>query len=188
MEFSVGDKVSFLNEKGGGVIKQVNNKFTVTVTTSDGFDIPYLKNELVLIEKAPQPPAEEKKEEPPKKYSEKELKQSLFQKYVKQTPVKRSKPHAVKSTMEVDLHIEELVEDLRGLSNFQIVSIQIDAFHTALQNAIDKKAYSLVVIHGVGNGVLKNEICKIIKNEYGFRYQDASLARYGKGATEVLIG
>jgi len=187
MQFSKGDKVSFLNEKGGGVIKEVNNKITAIVTTSDGFDIPYLINQLVLIEKAPQI-IEQKKEEPEKKISEEDLKKTLFQKYVKHTPVKKSKPHAGKNTLEVDLHIEELVDNLRGLSNFQIVNIQITAFHAAMHNAIDKRAYSLVVIHGVGNGVLKNEICKILKSEYGFRYHDASLAKYGKGATEVIIG
>jgi len=187
MQFSKGDKVIFLNEKGGGIIKEVNNKITAIVTTNDGFDIPYMINELVLIEKAPQP-IQPPKEEPEKLIPEEDLKKTLFQKYVKNAPVKKSKPHAVKSTLEVDLHIEELVDNLRGLSNFQIVNIQITAFHAAIHNAIDKRAYSLVVIHGVGNGVLKNEICKILKSEYGFRYHDASLARYGKGATEVIIG
>lgn len=187
MKFSVGDKVAFLDEKGGGIIKQINNNFTAIVTTTDGFDMPYLIAQLVLIEKAIQPdPVTHKKRE--EEITEEELRKNLFQKYSKQSGSKKSKPHAQKEILEVDLHIEELVDSIRGLSNFQIVKIQIDAFHDAMHNAINRNAYSLVVIHGVGNGVLKNEICKIIREEYQFRYHDASLSRYGKGATEVIIG
>src|SRR5690606_6626335 len=37
---------------------------------------------------------------------------------------------------EVDLHIEELVESTRGLTNFDMLSIQLDAFEAALDSAI----------------------------------------------------
>ncbi len=187
MDFYIGDKVSFLNEKGGGTITAINNKFIVTVTTSDGFDIPYLKAELVLVEKAPQPIEEPKIISAEKKYSEKELKESLFQKYVKPTTPKKSKPHVKREIIEIDLHIEELVDNIKGMSNFQIVTTQLSAFQSALNKAIEKKAGSLIVIHGVGNGVLKNEICSIVRNDYHLKFQDASLIKYGKGATEVFI-
>lgn len=187
MEYIIGDKVSFLNEKGGGIVTAINNKFIVTVTTTDGFDIPYLKSELVIVEKAPRPVIEEKKVKEEKKYSAEELKQSLFQKYVKPVSVKKSKPHAKKSIVEIDLHIEELVDDIRGMSNFQIVTLQLSAFQKALNRAIENRAEKLIVIHGVGNGVLKNEICSILRNDYQLQFFDASITKYGKGATEVLI-
>ena len=52
MEFKVGDKVSFLNETGGGVVIEVINDNTVKVETEDGFDYDYPVTELVkeLIE------------------------------------------------------------------------------------------------------------------------------------------
>lgn len=50
MSFQVGDKVSFLNEKLDGVVAKVLNESTVEVTTSDGFGIPTLNSELVLVE------------------------------------------------------------------------------------------------------------------------------------------
>lgn len=51
MSFQVGDKVSFLNEKLDGIVAKVLNERTVEVVTSDGFGIPTLNSELVLIER-----------------------------------------------------------------------------------------------------------------------------------------
>ncbi|MBL7883158.1 MAG: Smr/MutS family protein, partial [Bacteroidia bacterium] len=101
--------------------------------------------------------------------------------------IKKSKPHNRNLVMEIDLHIDELVDDTRGMSNLQIITIQTKAFQNALELAISKKYHKLIVIHGVGNGVLKNEICKIIKNVYELPYADASLAMYGKGATQIFV-
>ncbi|MFT6746283.1 MAG: hypothetical protein ACJAZ2_000622 [Glaciecola sp.] len=49
MDFQVGDKVSFLNEKLDGVVSKLVNRTTVEVATDDGFDVPVLGKELVLI-------------------------------------------------------------------------------------------------------------------------------------------
>jgi hypothetical protein len=51
MSFQVGDKVSFLNEKLEGVVGKVLNENSVEVITSDGFGIPALNAELVLVER-----------------------------------------------------------------------------------------------------------------------------------------
>lgn len=50
MSFNVGDKVSFLNEKLDGVVSKVLNSTSVEVITEDGFGIPALISELVLVE------------------------------------------------------------------------------------------------------------------------------------------
>lgn len=49
MKFKKGDKVRFLNEKGGGTIVKELNSFMVSVEIEDGFEIPTLSSELVLI-------------------------------------------------------------------------------------------------------------------------------------------
>jgi len=49
MKFSVGDRVKFLNETGGGVVAKILAPNLVEVTTSDGFDIPYATKELIKI-------------------------------------------------------------------------------------------------------------------------------------------
>lgn len=45
-----GDRVRFLNEVGGGVIAGFPNKDMVLVTDESGFDIPVLRNDVVVIE------------------------------------------------------------------------------------------------------------------------------------------
>jgi hypothetical protein len=47
MNFKVGDRVSFLNSKGGGIISKVIDKEIVHVTIEDGFDIPVMAKELI---------------------------------------------------------------------------------------------------------------------------------------------
>jgi hypothetical protein len=91
--------------------------------------------------------------------------------------------------VEVDLHIELLLDKYRHLSNGEIVAIQIARFRTALEGAILHKTRKIVFIHGVGNGKLKHEIRQILDTEYRskVRYQDASFKEYGYGATMVLI-
>jgi hypothetical protein len=51
MKFSIGDKVSFLNEKLNGKINSIVNSNMVKVEIDDGFIIDALVNELVLLEK-----------------------------------------------------------------------------------------------------------------------------------------
>jgi hypothetical protein len=50
MKFKVGDKVKFLNEKGGGVVSRIIDPKMVNVTIEDGFEIPVLMTELLRIE------------------------------------------------------------------------------------------------------------------------------------------
>lgn len=49
MKFKKGDKVRFLNEKGGGTVVKELNSFMVSVEIEDGFEIPTLTSDLVLI-------------------------------------------------------------------------------------------------------------------------------------------
>ncbi len=91
------------------------------------------------------------------------------------------------TTMEVDLHIEELIEDIRGMSNGEIIQIQLRHFQKKLDEAMAKKMRSVVFIHGIGKGVLKNEIISILKTIDGITYSNGSMAKYGSGATEVFL-
>lgn len=88
---------------------------------------------------------------------------------------------------EVDLHIEELVDDFRGMSNTEIITIQLNHFRHKLEEAIAGHVRKITFIHGVGNGRLKHEVRRILATYEGIRFQDAPYSRYGFGATEVLI-
>ncbi len=91
------------------------------------------------------------------------------------------------STAEIDLHIGELVEDYYLLDNSEMLKIQLDYFTKCLESAFIKRISKLIFIHGVGNGTLKNEIIKVLKTYDNLHFFDASLAKYGVGATEVYI-
>jgi len=88
---------------------------------------------------------------------------------------------------EVDLHIEELVDNHSGLTNAQMLNMQIEEFEKQLDDAFANGLKKIVFIHGVGNGRLKQEILSILKTIDGISYHDASYKKYGFGATEVVI-
>ncbi len=100
-------------------------------------------------------------------------------------PVKKVK---LPQIVEVDLHIEQLTDNTSGLSNHEILQIQMDKFHSEMKSAIENKIQRIVFIHGVGNGVLKQEIYKKLKSTYAkYYFQDASFHEYGFGATMVIL-
>jgi hypothetical protein len=90
-------------------------------------------------------------------------------------------------TKEIDLHIEELVDSHSGLTNTEILSIQLERFEKEIQYCLSNGIKKLIVIHGVGNGKLKLEIISILKTIDDITYYDASYKNYGFGATEILI-
>lgn len=105
-------------------------------------------------------------------------------------PVKESflEKHKIDDKIaEIDLHIGELVESYTGLSNKEMLDIQMDYFIKSMNQAEKEKMSKVIFIHGVGNGVLKNEINKYLRNTAGVEFHDASFARYGMGATEVVF-
>jgi hypothetical protein len=50
MKFKPGDKVRFLNENGGGIITKIISPQMVSVAIEEGFEIPTLTSELLIIE------------------------------------------------------------------------------------------------------------------------------------------
>ena len=100
------------------------------------------------------------------------------------------KARAPEDTEEVDLHIEELVDKPKALSNQEMLDIQMGRFQMALEGALKTpKTKKIVFIHGVGNGRLRYEIRKYLDRYYPrLDYQDASFKEYGYGATLVFVG
>ncbi len=88
---------------------------------------------------------------------------------------------------EIDLHIEELVPDISGLSNAEMLEIQLRQFSREMDNAIRNHFRKIIFIHGVGNGKLKSEIRKELRHYEGVAFKDADSRNYGQGATEVTF-
>lgn len=90
--------------------------------------------------------------------------------------------------LEVDLHIDELIDSTAGLSKGEIITIQLDKFKQVMSENTKNKGRKVVFIHGVGNGKLKTEVRKLLDRQYRNNvYQDASFQEYGYGATMVIM-
>ncbi len=89
---------------------------------------------------------------------------------------------------EVDLHIEKLREDYQFLSSSDIIKTQLERFRKTLDAAIVHQLPSVVFIHGVGNGILRHEIHKVVgKHPQVKTFTDARKEKFGYGATEVFL-
>lgn len=87
-----------------------------------------------------------------------------------------------------DLHIEKLRDDYQFLSKGEILEIQLAYFRNSLDSAIVHKLPSVIFIHGVGNGTLRNEIHKVVsKHPQVKTFMDAYKEKFGYGATEVIL-
>lgn len=104
--------------------------------------------------------------------------------------VKEAKPEPENvELLEVDLHIEELIDDCQTLTAGEMLNIQLNHFRKKMEEAIaNQRIKKVVFIHGVGNGTLKLELRRILSREYShYDYQDASFKEYGFGATMVIV-
>ena len=103
-------------------------------------------------------------------------------------PISREEKKGKNEPEEIDLHIGEITDNLAGLSNSEIIDLQMARFKISLDTAIIHKTRRIVFIHGVGNGKLKFTLRKALEEKYpDLQYQDASFKEYGYGATMVLI-
>ena len=90
--------------------------------------------------------------------------------------------------VEIDLHINELLDDTRGMSNAEMLNYQLDKFREVMEQYKKKREQKIVFIHGKGDGVLRKALIDELKRKYSIcRYQDASFQEYGFGATLVTI-
>ncbi|MDR1610180.1 MAG: DUF2027 domain-containing protein [Candidatus Symbiothrix sp.] len=100
-------------------------------------------------------------------------------------PAKKEKSAPI---LEVDLHINQLLDSTKGLTNTDILNVQLDAFRKTLEENKNKKGQKIVFIHGKGEGVLRNAVLAELKAKYkNYPVQDASFREYGLGATMVTV-
>lgn len=174
----IGDKVSTIDDDVDGVVTGIDEGI-VTILTHEGFELQFLEKELVAtgdtllkkelnfeeISKA----KVEKQEKKPKKTKKARIRE-------------RNAP-----PMEVDLHIHQLIKNHQRMSNYDILSLQIETAERQLKFAIQKRIQKIVFIHGVGEGVLQKELEFLFGRYDGIKYYEADFQKYGRGALEVYI-
>ena len=180
MNFTVGDRVLVSDEDLSGEITQIKGQ-TVFIETEDGFLLDFHSSELVL-----NPNNNALRKGVFHNSSVNSVLAEKEQPKRKQQINKRAKDR-YEPTMEVDLHIHQLVKSSRGMSNHDMLTIQLDTARHKLDFAISKRIQKIVFIHGVGEGVLKTELNYLFGRYNNVKYYDANYQKYGLGATEVYI-
>ena len=88
----------------------------------------------------------------------------------------------------VDLHIEKLTNNWQELTNFEILTIQLLNFEKYYDLALAHKQNQIIMIHGVGEGKLKDEIHELLKLKVEVKsFVNQYNAQYGYGATEIYF-
>ena len=178
-KFEIGDKVAVLDDDISGVVIKVQNN-EISVETTDKFVMTFFVNELIKINNS---------NELSGFFSTQSLGSVLKDKEEpkKRSFVKEKRSRKDEFVLEVDLHIEKLVPSKRGMSNYDILTLQMETAKRQLDFAIKNRMPKVVFIHGVGEGVLKAELDFMLGRYDNISFQDANYQKYGLGATEVYI-
>ena len=171
MDFKIGDKVLFKNENLKGEVIKINSNYKLTVLSSDGFELNVAIKDLVKIEKGTDKATS---------YGE-YIYNKDSDRRISKTEKKQERLES-QTVLKVDLHIELLTSNYHYLDNFEIVQMQLNECHKKIQQAINSNITKLIIVHGIGAGVLKSEVHKLLR-DYKLRFYLSKDA----GATEVMI-
>ena len=182
-----GDLVRFIDEVGEGRVVRIISHEMAEVETSDGWVLPaHIRTLVVIPEKSTQSSDQLNRNGP------KDIKAAKVEKEVLSTSLNKvslSKPSNMKVPVrEIDLHINKLIDSVIGLTNTEILTLQLSVFRRELNLAIKGNEREIIFIHGIGNGTLKGELRRVAEQEYKWCSQeDASFKEYGFGATRIRI-
>ena len=195
-EIKKGCEVKFLNDVGGGIVLEVFSDGTANVVGEDGFDMKYNLKELMLVNENITEQEEEYNNKLPDlaqiiAQDVNEERQKLIQKdfEVKYANVRATNQQRRGEHMVIDLHIHELIEDQSGLQDRTKLDVQLNHFERMMRIAGEQRVKRVIFIHGVGKGVLRNQIRTRLDSYYpDCTVRDANPREYGAGATEVILG
>jgi dsDNA-specific endonuclease/ATPase MutS2 len=173
--FEIGDSVETIDDIIKGVVTKISGK-QIEILTDEGFPMQYAASELVKVTGS-------------FKVSNYEIAQIKSEKEIP----KKKKSTAIKSKernkpkMEVDLHLHQITNKERGMTSHDKLNLQLETAKRQLEFAMRKRIQKVVFIHGVGEGVLKEELKYLFGRYDNVKYYDADYQKYGLGATEVYI-
>jgi len=161
----IGDKVAHIDDNLEGIVSKIDNH-KVSFISDEGFVYTYDETKLVVISSD---------------FETVINKQNIIKKDKKS----RKKP-IEKSIPEFDLHIEKILSKHKHLSASDKLDIQKREIERILNKMKRSHHKEIILIHGHGKNVLKNELIKILKHK-SLQYFDASYQKYGGGALRVIL-
>ncbi len=104
-------------------------------------------------------------------------------------PYKAFDPEALANfDPEIDLHIQNLINGYARLDKGEILRIQLQHSQRFVEKAARLGAPRVFLIHGVGEGKLKDAIAEQLRNNpYVVKFKNEYHHKYGFGATEVIF-
>lgn len=100
----------------------------------------------------------------------------------------KARQHLEPARSVIDLHIEKITDSWKHLTNHEIVTLQLKTFEKYYDLALAHHQASLIVIHGIGEGRLRNEIHDILRLKREVKsFVNQYDSRFGYGATEVFF-
>lgn len=168
MHFQIGEKVVFLKEPGGGIVRKIVGQ-VIYVEDETGFDRPFRIADIAKVHGTEYTLPDEN---------------DIFLFSGETNNVKKS---IQKDCWEIDLHFEEIEDQFGKILQQQALEKQLSVFKSFYNKARSKKIRKLIVIHGFGKGILREEIHLFLKGQDGVDFFDAPYVEYGHGATQVEI-
>lgn len=170
MSFSLGEKVLFLHETGTGKVIEVLPGGFYMIEDEDGFKKKYNAGEICKLHT--------------KKLSKDELPELPIESLSKSS---RKPLNSNIGIPEIDLHIEQLLDSTLNMSNHEIVQYQMKVLRHFMEDAMQKKYRKVLVIHGVGQGVLRREVHLYLRGMDGAICHNEHYTPNGFGATLVEL-
>lgn len=165
MKFSLGEKVYFLHESGFGIIKNLIGPHKYLVENELKIELVAFERDLVKIQS--------------ENYSDK----IIYKDSIEQI----SKTLRIVEIPEIDLHVDDNEMISKRISSHEILHHQVRKADLFIQKMIENQEQKFIIIHGVGEGILKNEIKFLLTKYTGLSSRDADFNKYGFGATQVQV-
>ncbi|MFD1063750.1 Smr/MutS family protein [Winogradskyella litorisediminis] len=176
----VGDTVETIDDAIKGKVLKISGD-SIFVESEDGFEFEFSANELIILDSEDNINLGSLANSSISEIT-REKESGKKPNYHKPKAKKRHQP-----TFIVDLHIHHLTDSTRGMTNFDMLNLQLDTARRQLDFAIKQRMPKMVFIHGVGEGVLRQELYTVLRRYNNVTFYDADYREFGLGATEVKI-
>jgi hypothetical protein len=182
MEIEVGNTVFVIDEDLSGKVTRVEGN-RLSFECEDGFEYTYYIDQLIVID-----------EDGTAKHEVKAYNIKSEKSYIK-APIEDNPSHFFEEKIkfkgkkpEFDLHIEEVAPQAKFNTKHEALLFQMDFVRHVINLAYRRRVSRLVFVHGVGKGVLREQLRIMLTNDYpNIEFFDGPYNKFGNGATEIVI-